>query len=488
MGLTSILLAGCLVAFATADNVLDLTDASFEGELEKIDTALVMFYAPWCGHCKRMKPEFEKSSGDLLANDPPVTLAKVDCTEGGKDVCSRFEVRGYPTLKIFRNGELSSDYNGPREAAGITKFMKAQVGPASKPLADAAAAEASLNKKDVVIYCLGEESSDICKTFQKVAAKLRENYEFAHSASEEVAKAVGQPMGSIVLVRPKHLQSKLEASQVVYDGAETDKTAVEEFITKNYHGLAGHRTTDNAKDFAAGASVVAYYGVDYVKNVKGTNYWRNRVAKVCKEFPAYVCAVSNKDDFQHELTEYGVDYVSGDAPIVAARDAAGLKYKMTDDFSVDTFKAFLTALDAGDIEPYIKSEALPDNEGQGVKTAVARNFDELVTKSEKDVLVEFYAPWCGHCKKLTPIYEELGEKMADEDVEIVKMDATANDVPPQFNVRGFPTLFWLPKDTKTPKTYEGGREVDDFVKYIAEHATSELKGYDRKGKAKKSEL
>jgi len=252
--------------------------------------------------------------------------------------------------------------------------------------------------------------------------------------------------------------------------------------------LAGHRTTDNAKDFAAGASVVAYYGVDYVKNVKGTNYWRNRVAKVCKEFPAYVCAVSNKDDFQHELTEYGVDYVSGDAPIVAARDAAGLKYKMTDDFSLDTFKAFLTALDAGEIEPYIKSEALPDNEGQGVKTAVARNFDELVTKSEKDVLVEFYAPWCGHCKKLTPIYEELGEKMADEDVEIVKMDATANDVPPQFNVRGFPTLFWLPKDTKTPKTYEGGREVDDFVNYIAEHATSELKGYDRKGKAKKSEL
>ena len=61
------------------------------------------------------------------------------------------------------------------------------------------------------------------------------------------------------------------------------------------------------------------------------------------------------------------------------------------------------------------------------------------------MLVEFYAPWCGHCKKLTPIYEELADKMADEEVEIVKMDATANDVPPQYNVRGFPTLFWLPK-------------------------------------------
>ena len=50
-------------------------------------------------------------------------------------------------------------------------------------------------------------------------------------------------------------------------------------------------------------------------------------------------------------------------------------------------------------------------------------------------MIEFYAPWCGHCKKLTPIFEELGEKLAEESVEIVKMDATANDVPPEFDVK-----------------------------------------------------
>ena len=61
-------------------------DASFDGELAALDTALVMFYAPWCGHCKRLKPEFEKSGGDLLRNDPPVTLAKVRWLQESKIV------------------------------------------------------------------------------------------------------------------------------------------------------------------------------------------------------------------------------------------------------------------------------------------------------------------------------------------------------------------------------------------------------------------
>jgi protein disulfide isomerase family A protein 3 len=483
------LLSFCLLfSVSTAQNVLDLTDASFEGELAGVETALVMFYAPWCGHCKKIKPEFEKSGGDLLRNDPPVTLAKVDCTEAGKEICNKFEVRGYPTLKIFRNGELSADYNGPREAAGITKYMKAQVGPASRKLADADAAKKQLAKEEVVIYYLGADDTDTGKAFHKLAAKMRENFAFAHSDDAGVAEALGQPLdGQVVLVRPKHLQTKLEPAQVVYTGA-ADKADLEAWIVGNYHGLAGHRTPDNAKDFAKTAAVVAFYGVDYVKNVKGTNYWRNRVAKVCKEFPGFKCAISNKDDFAQELTEYGFDYVGGDKPVVTARDPKGLKFKMEDEFSVDTFKTFMTLLEAGEVDPYIKSESLPDNTAANTKTAVARNFEDLVMKSSKDVLIEFYAPWCGHCKKLTPIFAELGDKMAVEDVEIVKMDATANDVPPQFNVKGFPTLYWLPKDTKVPKTYEGGREVDDFVNYIAEHATDELAGWDRKGKVKKQDL
>lgn len=63
-----------------------------------------------------MKPEYAKAAELMRTDDPPIVLAKVDCTEAGKETCSKYGVSGYPTLKIFRNGELSSEYNGPREA------------------------------------------------------------------------------------------------------------------------------------------------------------------------------------------------------------------------------------------------------------------------------------------------------------------------------------------------------------------------------------
>lgn len=69
---------------------------------------------------------------------------------------------------------------------------------------------------------------------------------------------------------------------------------------------------------------------------------------------------------------------------------------------------------------------------------VGANFDEIVNDPSKDVLLEFYAPWCGHCKALAPKYDELGEKLKDNpNIVIAKIDATANDYPSTYQVRGW---------------------------------------------------
>lgn len=80
-------------------------------------------------------------------------------------------------------------------------------------------------------------------------------------------------------------------------------------------------------------------------------------------------------------------------------------------FRVEALEKFVNDVLEGKLEPYLKSEDLPESNDEPVKVAVAKNFDEVVTNNGKDTLMEFYAPWCGHCKKLTPIYDELAEKV-----------------------------------------------------------------------------
>ncbi|RXG53299.1 Protein disulfide-isomerase A3 [Armadillidium vulgare] len=383
----ALLLLISLIGVLKADDVLQLEDSDFESKLADTDTALVMFFAPWCGHCKRLKPEFEKAGSILKDNDPPIALVKVDCTEGGKETCNKFGVSGYPTLKIFRNGELSSDYNGPREVNGIVKYMRSQVGPVSKDLSSIEEAEKFLSKNEVAVVYFGEGS--LKDAFMKVADKLRETVRFGHSTSSDVDKKYGHK-DAVVLFRSPLLANKFEPSNVVYSGSD-DKSKIEEFIKENYHGLVGHRTPDSVQDFKS-PLVVAYYNVDYVKNPKGTNYWRNRILKVAQSFKDdFTFAVASKDDFQHEINEFGIDFVPGDKPVVCARNAKDKKFVMKDEFTMENFEVFLEQLKGDELEAYIKSEAVPDNEGAAVKVAVAKNFDELVTDMERCLVI--LAPW-----------------------------------------------------------------------------------------------
>jgi len=343
-----------------------------------------------------------------------------------------------------------------------------------------------LNTDDHVIIGFFEKDTKFKDSFLKVADMERDRFNFAYTSAKEILDKY-KFNDDIVIFQPKRLHNKFEENQIRYDGTyDTDK--LKKFYQTQLNGLCGQRTMDNSPQFER-PLVVAYYNVDYVKDIKGTNYWRNRILKVAQDYKRKVnFAVSNKEDFSHELEEYGLAERKGsDKPLIAAQGAQGEKFPMTEEFSPENLKKFVDDLLAGKLEPYLKSESLPEhNDVMPVKTVVAKNFKEIINQ-DKDVLVEFYAPWCGHCKKLAPIWDELGEKLQDEDVVIAKMDATANDVPPTFSVTGFPTIFWIPKGRKdSPIRYNGGRELDDFIKYIAKESTNELDGWSRDGKKKSS--
>merc|ERR1712223_80222 len=150
------------------------------------------------------------------------------------------------------------------------------------------------------------------------------------------------------------------------------------------------------------------------------------------------------------------------------------KYKPEDD-KFENAEQFVTDFMDGKLKQHLMSQDVPEDwDKEGVKVLVGKNFQEVAMNVEKDVLVEFYAPWCGHCKQLAPIWDELGEKYKDhETIVIAKSDATANEFA-DVEVQGFPTLKFFPAgEGAEMQDYNGGRTLDDFVKFLEPEAAEE---------------
>lgn len=101
---------------------------------------------------------------------------------------------------------------------------------------------------------------------------------------------------------------------------------------------------------------------------------------------------------------------------------------------------------------------------------IPSNFDSVVLKSGKPTLVEFFAPWCGHCKTLAPIYEELATSFASSDkISIAKVDADAEkSLGKRFGIQGFPTIKYFDGKSEKPHDYNGGRDLESLTAFIKE--------------------
>ncbi|KAM7507606.1 hypothetical protein LguiA_018059 [Lonicera macranthoides] len=113
--------------FPTDGTVLELNESNFDEAISAFDYIFVDFYAPWCGHCKRLAPELDKAAPVLAGLKDPIIIAKVDADKYTR-LASKYEIDGYPTLKIFMHG-VPTDYYGPRKADLLVRFLKKFVAP-----------------------------------------------------------------------------------------------------------------------------------------------------------------------------------------------------------------------------------------------------------------------------------------------------------------------------------------------------------------------
>merc|ERR1712024_134287 len=197
--LASIILAAAQAEIKKDEGVLVLTNDNFDEALESNEFVLVEFYAPWCGHCKALAPEYAKAAGILAEKDSPIKLGKVDATEESS-LAEKFEVRGYPTLKFFKNGK-PMEYGGGRTADTIVNWVEKKTGPPAKALANAEEAKAFIDGKDVAVFgCFKDETTDGGKAFLSAASSM-DDVSFGITGDEALCSEYGVTAEGVVVVK-----------------------------------------------------------------------------------------------------------------------------------------------------------------------------------------------------------------------------------------------------------------------------------------------
>jgi len=129
---------------------------------------MVMFYAPWCGHCKHMMPAWIELGSRLKNND--IRIGRLDCTKYSS-VAQLYGVRGFPTIKYIRDG-VAVDYNGPRNVPSLESFVEKASGPPVQKITNKGDLSEKIAKNSVVFAYVGTDIDSLWSSFEKVAKTM----------------------------------------------------------------------------------------------------------------------------------------------------------------------------------------------------------------------------------------------------------------------------------------------------------------------------
>ena len=464
------------MAEETSD-VITLTDANFEEETKKHQFLLIEFYAPWCGHCKQLAPEYEKAATELKKFGSDFGgLAKIDA-DSNRKTGEKFGIQGFPTLKLFRNGVDFKEYDGGRTAADIVAWMKKKTGPPAKTLNSQEEVDAfvkQMNGKALIFY--GAKDDEKHKSFLSTITsdKAFDDFPAAEVLSE----------GSTTSVK----LFRTNGEPLTFTG---DFSELKQFVVANGYPLVEEISAENFQRFAESGLPLGVVFMDYSKSEEKESTLKTITEVAEKLKGKFMFAYSDGVEYKDQITSMGAD--SSKLPVIAAMNIElRVNYPYSGSLDTNALVQWAEGIVSGTVKPFYKSDPIPEKNDGPVTVVVGKSFESIVQDETKDVLVEFYAPWCGHCKSLEPKYNKLGEEMKklSSNVVIAKVDSTTNDTP--VSIEGFPTIIFFPKGNKKAGIpYEGARTEEGMMQFIKENAVASKADFANENKTeekKKDEL
>ncbi len=474
-----------LVALVAAEaDVMTMTDENFEPTLKKSPVLMVKFYAPWCGHCKAFAPEYEKAAKLLKEQGKPYVLGELDATVH-KNSSEKYGVQGYPTVKLFINGN-PIDYEGDRTAEAVIAFIDKKTSPPSTELKNAAAVK---EKKDAKgLRCiLASDDSHVINDFVEIA-KVVEDYTYYHASVSAVKEIFPEIKANQVV-----LLKDFDEGKLIYDGAIKGE-AYKAFLQENMLPTVTE-VTDKVIDVVfrtnSRKAIFLFRAADDAKAKELEAEFRKVAVAHHKSKDLLFIQTDIKEGWGQRLASFfGVEQDSLPAVEIADVKEETLRYRHTGAINEAEIEKFIESYKKGTVPRFMKSEPVPTENAGPVFKTVGKTFKHDVLDNDDDVIVKFYAPWCGHCKKLEPVFKALAESLSgDKKLKFYEVDATKNDIEGH-PIQGFPVIKMFPgKDKANVATHEGERTEADIAKFIKEKASHpvqipELKSKDEGEKDK----
>ena len=454
---------------------------------------------------------YQKAAQQFANEGSPLKLAKVDCI-AQTQLQQEYDIQGFPKLMLFRTegggeaGEAASttitlEYTGERDYYSISRYMRDAAMLGSTQLTEPKEAQALLRDKslhafvryDSVVVAAAFEPDQMVNgdavwdTYRALLNRARADFIFVHTADEAVVSKLGLTRGAMTVLVTPHLRSGVPSKDATVLQLPADKSKSSQLhrsLRLAGLPLVGVLTTKNYELYTK-PLVVLYTAVDYSSafTSKAAEFWRQKLLVVAKKFAdtktvAFTIADAEKNNAG--VAAFGLQEMEEAA--VAMYDAHDNKFRIPlgDDVSAKSIEAFVTKSLAPGAAPYLKSAKPPKKKEQkregALKIIVGSTFKQLVLDESKHALVEFYAPWCGHCKALMPTFKALATMLKGagvKDVLVGKFDATANDAPPEYKVPGYPTIYLTPAGRGAAaapiKFDEQARTEMDLLRFLYKH-------------------
>ncbi|XP_075755534.1 protein disulfide-isomerase-like protein of the testis isoform X2 [Pelodiscus sinensis] len=410
------------------NNILVLKKRNFDRALKETKYLLVVFYISLSGPSQTLAEEFAKAARQLKQEAPGIRFGKVDVTDQ-KDLKKEFNIQEFPTVKFFVDGDRNNpiDCKGVREASAFITWMRRRIGPSTVVINSTDQAEAIINSDDLAVLGFFKElHGGTVEVFYETARDVPE-LPFGVTASEEVFVSYGIRENTIAVFKkgkPVHHEVSEDGKQNKVDLTRLIKTFTMDLVTE-------YNLETSVKIFDV--PVENHILLFTPKNSETFNKTYEDYESAAAEFRGKIMfiLVDTNETRNGRVFEY-FRITEIDVPAVRILNlTSDAKYKMpADEVTVENLRSFCHSYLGGTAKPHVSSEEIPEDwDKNPVKVLVGKNFNKVAFNKTKNVFVMFYAPWSHDCRKLFPIWDELGKKYENhENIVIAKIDFTANDI------------------------------------------------------------